>query len=146
MNTLVILPAKHLLAQLTSQDDAQLVASTVNCFLKGCVRASTMRSEPNWDALFDELAQESYLEVAVHGRMFSIFDQKTGEINTHSWYARFTELLQSLNNYYRLDVMAAIRCVNDHGSITFARYRTHNPQLIIIEIGYNLLLGYSGSR
>jgi hypothetical protein len=156
----IALPARYLVAQLTHHDDPRLVSACVNGFFSACVIAARYNhNDMHWEQLFDEhtqsyfnlgaemfdeTTQDYYLQHVVASGQFKVVDHHTGRTDIHSWYGRYKELVDSLNKYYRHDVIALIRKVNETGSVTSLRYINHDASIIHVEVNYNLLIGHEG--
>jgi hypothetical protein len=145
MYALIVFESRHLVKQLTNFDDRRLVQAAVNCFLDVCLRNCHQPVGFDWDLLMREHQHESYLEVAIRGGIFNVVDSTTGQVLDVSWYARFNELMESLNKYYRSDVIATINYINESAVVRSIRYLAHDQQLLKTEVEYTLLLSGCGS-
>lgn len=149
MQLLLVLDAKYLESHLTPADGELMVVAVLEAFLKACLIPARALERGHygfdWDRYFSETAQESYLEVAIHGQVFNIVDHKTGQINTNSWYRRYMELMEVLNKYYRHDVIAAIRLIEQDCAITHMSFHSRNQATIQIIVHYKHLLTHQGA-
>jgi hypothetical protein len=144
MHAFIALPAKYLVAQLTGHESRTLIKVSLNSFFDACVKACRYNyHEADWDAMISEIIQLNYLEMVGEG-VFKVVDHETGFVDTASWYARYMEVIESLNNYYRADVIALLRKVNERGTVTSMRYIDHNVSIIQVDVTYNLLIGHEG--
>lgn len=145
MHGFIALPARHLVAQLTGHENDILIKVCLNSFFDACVKACRFQyQDADWDAMIDEIIQVNYLEMVVTGGVFKVVDHDTGTVSSNSWYERYMEIIESLNNYYRHDVIALIRKVNERGTVTSLRYIAHNQSIIQVDVTYNLLIGHEG--
>lgn len=144
MHAFIALPARYLVAQLTGHESKTLIKVSLNSFFDACVKACRYNyQEADWDTMISELIQLNYLEMVGEG-VFKVVDNETGSVDTGSWYARYMEVIESLNNYYRADVIALIRKINERGTVTSLRYITHDVSIIQVDATFNLLIGHEG--
>lgn len=144
MHAFIALPACYLVAHLTGHESKTLIKVSVNSFLDACVKACRYNfQDTDWDSMISEIVQLNYIEMVSEG-VFKVVDNETGYVDTGSWYARYMELIETLNNYYRHDVIALVRKVNERGTVTSLRYIDHNTSIIQIDVTFNLLIGHEG--
>lgn len=160
MKTLLMLPSKSLIDNITSYEDPPLVRAVLDAFFEACLHASRLKQAPDWDLYFRAWARETYVKVAICGSAGNVVDHTTGCVvpeafgsvyrasDTYfdNWYLRYLELLELLNYYYRMDVIAALRNVSEFGSISSMLYIAHNAYYIAAEINYVQLLTYNPTR
>lgn len=145
MHGFIALPARHLVAQLTGHENELLIKVCLNSFFDACVKSCRFQNQDSdWDAMMSEIIQMNYLEMVTTGGIFKVVDCETGRVESNSWYHRYMEIIESLNNYYRHDVIALIRKVNERGTVTALRYIAHNQSIIQVDVTYNLLISHEG--